>query len=119
MLSSLEGGYLRIRKLGREATPGKPRMRKIEDRAYKRLGDTVPPHSRADSTTPSACYALRNFNGCCNQFHFISFHFNLHTVQKCLVVLELFVQNLGVDRLGNEIPGLCLAERVITSCGEW
>jgi hypothetical protein len=29
------------------------------DLAYKGLGGTVPPHSRAVSTAPSACYALR------------------------------------------------------------
>ena len=38
-----------------------------EDMAYKGLRGTVPPHSWAVSTTPSACYALRVFNGCCNQ----------------------------------------------------
>ena len=44
----------------------------IADLAYKGLGDIVPPHSRAFSTAPSACYALRVLNGCCKQFHFIS-----------------------------------------------
>ena len=47
----------------------------LEDMAYKGLGDTVPQHSRVDSTTPSTCYALCDFNGCCNKFHIISFHF--------------------------------------------
>ena len=67
MLSSLEGGYFRVRKVGREATLGKPRVRINEDQTYKGLGDTVPPHSRAFSTAPSACSALRAFNGCCNK----------------------------------------------------
>ena len=70
LLSSLEGGSPRVRKLGREATPGKPRVRINEDQAYKGLGDIVPPHSRTGSTTPSACSALRAFNGCCNKFRF-------------------------------------------------
>ena len=29
------------------------------DLAYKGLGDLVPPHSRAVSTAPSTCFALR------------------------------------------------------------
>ncbi len=41
-----------------------------EDLAYKGLGGTVPPHSRAVSTAPSACYALCIFNGCCNHLSF-------------------------------------------------
>ena len=40
------------------------------DLAYKGLGGTVPPHSRAVSTSPSACYALRVLNGCCNHLSF-------------------------------------------------
>ena len=48
--------------------------------AHKGLGDVVPLHSRADSTTTSTCFAMCDFNGCCNEFHFISFHFNIaHT----------------------------------------
>ena len=43
----------------------------LADLAYKVLGDTVPPHIRADSTTPSTCFALCDFNGCYNKFHFI------------------------------------------------
>ncbi len=35
----------------------------LVDLAYKGLGDIVPPHSRAVSTAPSACHALRVFNG--------------------------------------------------------
>ena len=46
----------------------------VADLAYKRLGDTVPPYSRALSTAPSICFSLCDFNGCCN--HFLSF-FNL------------------------------------------
>ncbi len=42
----------------------------IEDLAYKGLGGTIPPHSRALSTTLSACYALRVLNGCCNHLCF-------------------------------------------------
>jgi len=40
------------------------------DLAYKGLGGTVPPHSRAVSTAPSECYTLRVFNGCCNHLSF-------------------------------------------------
>ena len=43
----------------------------LEDQAYKGLGDTFPPHSRAHGTTPSTRHALCVLNGCCNQFHFI------------------------------------------------
>ena len=45
---------------------------RLEALAYKGLGDIVPPHSRADSTTPSTCFALCDFNGCCKEFNFIS-----------------------------------------------
>ena len=41
--------------------------------AYKRLGGIVLPYSRAVSITLSTCFALCALNGCCNQFHFISF----------------------------------------------
>jgi hypothetical protein len=75
LLSSLEGSYPRVRKLGRESILGRPKVRINEDQAYKGLGDTVPPHSQAGSTPPSACSALRAFNGCCNKFHFISFQY--------------------------------------------
>ena len=40
------------------------------DRAYKGLGGTGPPHSRALSTTLSACYALRDISWCCNHLSF-------------------------------------------------
>ena len=33
----------------------------LADLAYKGLGDIVPPHSRAFSTVPDACYAMRVF----------------------------------------------------------
>jgi hypothetical protein len=61
-----EGGHTR-------ATQGA----RLADLAYKGLGDTVPPHSRALSTAPSTFFALCVLNGCCNEFHFISFHFFL------------------------------------------
>ena len=44
---------------------------------------------------------------------------NLHTFQKCLVVLELFVHDFGMDRLGTEILGLGLADGIFTCRGEW
>ena len=53
--------------------PGETQGAGLEDLAYKGLGDVIPPNSRVDSTTPRACYALRAFNGCCKQFHFIPF----------------------------------------------
>ena len=43
----------------------------------KGLGDIVPPHTRAVNTSPSKCVAMCALNGCCNQFHFIPFHFIL------------------------------------------
>ena len=45
---------------------------KSADLAYKGLGDTLPPHSRADITALGTCFALFDFNGCSNKFHFIS-----------------------------------------------
>jgi len=42
----------------------------LEDLAYKGLGGTIPPHSRAFSTTPIACYALRVLSGYCNDISF-------------------------------------------------
>jgi hypothetical protein len=42
-----------------------------EDLAYKGLGGTDPPHSWAVNTAPSACFAMRAFNGCCNQSYLI------------------------------------------------
>ena len=36
----------------------------------QRARGIAPTHSRVFSTTPSACYALRVFNGCCNHLSF-------------------------------------------------
>ena len=52
-------------KIGEEGYRGETWGAEEADLAYKGLGDIVPPHSRAVSTSPSACYALRAFNGCC------------------------------------------------------
>jgi hypothetical protein len=41
-----------------------------ENLAYKGLVGIVPPHSRAVSTSPSACYALRVLDGYCNHLSF-------------------------------------------------
>ena len=81
----------------------------IADLAYRGLGDFVPPHSRALSTTPSTCYALCDFNGCCKQFHFISFHFlGLRVVFFALTGVGLF-GFLGVGF----VFGVFLHERLV------
>ena len=72
--SLLEGGYPRVRKMGRErGHPGETMGAGIADLAYKGLGDVAPQNSRALSTAPITCYAICVINGCCNEFHFISF----------------------------------------------
>ena len=58
-------------KIGEGGYHGETFGAELEDLAYKGLGGTVPPHCRAVSTSPSAYYALRVFNGCCN--HLSSF----------------------------------------------
>jgi hypothetical protein len=60
-------------KIGEGGYHGETYGAELTDLAYKGLGGTVPPHSRAESTAPSACYAMRVFYGCCKKFHFISF----------------------------------------------
>ena len=57
---------------GEEGHPGVTWGADHADLAYEGPGDTIPPHSRAGSTSPSTCYALCDFNKCCKK---ISFHF--------------------------------------------
>ncbi len=47
--------------IGKGGYHGETYGAELEELAYKGLGGTVPPHSRAFSTTPSACFALRVF----------------------------------------------------------
>jgi hypothetical protein len=44
---------------------------------------------------------------------------DFHTVQKCLVVLELFVHYVGMGRLGHKIPGMGFTDMIFTCRGEW
>ena len=60
----VEGGYL-----------GETRGAEHDDLAYKGLGDKVSLHSRAVSISPSACYVVHVFNGCCNQLYFSLLYF--------------------------------------------
>ena len=69
--------------IGLGGHPGETLGAGLADLAYKGLGDTVPPHSRAFDTVPSACYALRVLNRCCNNL--ISFKAYLHT---CHLVIK-------------------------------
>ena len=54
----------------------------LADLAYKGLGGTFPLHSRAFSTAPSTCFAFCDFNGCCKEFHFISFRHASSTIHS-------------------------------------
>ena len=72
-----EGGY-----------HGETYSAELEDLANKGLRGTVPPHSRAFSTTPKACYALRTSNGCCKKKHFISLLYQI--INKPEFPMKLF-----------------------------
>ena len=67
------GSLLTGTEKGEGGHPGETLGAGLADFAYKGLGDTAPPHSRAFNTAPSACYALCVLNGCCNKLYFISF----------------------------------------------
>ena len=88
----------------------------LADLAYKGLGGIVPLHSRAFSTAPSTCFALCDFNGCCKQFHIISFHFiscPKRTLQVPLLywpALVLYIKNN--DRLLIEPPPKVLVIKI-------
>jgi len=44
---------------------------------------------------------------------------DLHTVQKCLVVLALFMHEFGMDKLGHEILGKGFTDGVLICRDEW